>query len=359
MYAVVPAGGSGTRLWPLSRAGHPKFLHALGSDARTLIRATYDRLVPLAGPYRTYVVTGGAHAAGIARELPELPPEQIVVEPAPRDSAPAIGMAAAIIDRRDPGAVMGSFAADHVVGDEAAFRASVRAAAEGAAAGYLMTVGIAATGPETGYGYLRRGGPLAGAGWLVEEFKEKPAREVAEAYLATGRYAWNASMFVWRVDTFLDELRRQQPELHAGLTEIAGAWGGPRQDEVLGAVWPTLPRVTVDHGVMEDAAARGRVGTVAGDFGWHDIGDWDAVTAVRDASAEGNVVLGRPADHLGIDTFDTVVVPGSGRLIATVGVRGLVVVDTDDALLVCSRDRAQEVKSVVAGLSALARDDLR
>lgn len=359
MYAVVPAGGSGTRLWPLSRAARPKFLHQLSGDDRTLIQATYDRLALLAGPDRTYVVTGGSHAAGIARQLPELPAEHIVVEPSPRDSAPAIGLAAAIIARRDPDAIMGSFAADHVVRDEAAFRASVGAAVEGAAAGYLMTIGIAPTGPETGFGYLRRGDLIAGGVYAVEEFKEKPAREVAEAYLATGRYAWNASMFVWRVEVFLAELRRQQPALHDGLIRIADAWGTPRQDETLGQVWATLPKVTVDHGVMEDAAARGRVATVPGDFGWHDIGDWDSLGTVLPASSEGNVVLGPAGDHLGVDTFNSVVAPGSGRLIATLGISGLVVVDTDDAVLVCPRDRAQEVKRIVEELSARGRDALR
>ncbi len=359
MYAVVPAGGSGTRLWPLSRAARPKFLHRLSGGDRSLIQATYDRLAPLAGPDLTYVVTGGSHAAEIARQLPDLPAEHIVIEPAPRDSAPAIGLAAALIARRDPAAVMGSFAADHLVGDEPAFRVSVEAAARGAAAGYLMTIGIAATGPETGYGYLRRGAEISAGVYAVEEFKEKPDREQAAAYLATGRYAWNASMFVWQVGTFLDELRRQQPELHAGLLRIAADWGGPAQEETLGREWPALPKVTVDHGVMEDAAARGRVGTVAGDFGWHDIGDWDTLGTVLPGSAEGNVVVGEADDHLSVDTYDTIVAPGSGRLVATLGVRGLVIVDTDDAVLVSTRDRAQEVRRIVEELPARGRDALR
>jgi mannose-1-phosphate guanylyltransferase len=263
VYAVVPAGGSGTRLWPLSRAAHPKFLHDLTGDGRTLIQATYSRLAPLAGVDRTYVVTGSAHAATIARQLPALPADHLLVEPAPRDSAAAIGLAATLIARRDPGAVMGSFAADHVVRDEAAFLTSVRAAAEVAEHGYLMTVGISPTGPETGYGYLRRGKPIAGgAAYVLKEFKEKPSREQAEAYLAIGHYLWNASMFVWRVDVFIEELKRQQPALHDGLARIADAWASPAQDEALGAIWPTLPRVSVDYAVMEDAAARGRVATV-------------------------------------------------------------------------------------------------
>ncbi|MCA1656109.1 MAG: mannose-1-phosphate guanylyltransferase [Actinobacteria bacterium] len=359
MYAVVPAGGSGTRLWPLSRAAQPKFLHDLTGAGRTLIQATYARLLPLSAPERIYVVTGTAHAAGIARQLPDLPTQNVLVEPAPRDSAPAMGLAAAVIARRDPEAIMGSFASDHVVADETAFQASVSIAAQAAAAGYLMTIGITPTVPETGYGYLRVGAalPVAGA-FSVEQFKEKPTREVAEGYLASGRYAWNASMFLWRVDAFLAELRRQQPVLHAGLTRIAADWGTERQDQTLGTVWPGLPKVTVEHGVMEDAAGRGRVGAVPGDFGWHDVGDWDGLGAVLPPSGADNIVLGERSAHVGVDTAHCVVVPAGGRLLATLGISGLVVVDTDDVVLVCSRERAQDVRELVAALRADGRDAL-
>ncbi|MEP6695461.1 MAG: mannose-1-phosphate guanylyltransferase [Pseudonocardiales bacterium] len=360
MFAVVPAGGSGTRLWPLSRATAPKFLHDLTGAEQTLLQGTYSRLAPLTGPEGIYVVTGGAHAAAVARQLPDLPAGQLLVEPTPRDSAPAIGLAASLIARRDPGAVMGSFAADHLVGDDPAFLAAVRAAAGVAGHGYLVTIGIAPTGPDTGYGYLRCGAPLdaGGPAYVLEEFKEKPAVEVAQAYLATGRYLWNASMFLWRVDVFLDELLRQQPALHAGLAAITDAWGGPAHDEVLGAIWPTLPKVSVDYAVMEGAAARGRVATVPGDFGWHDIGDWDTLGVVLPPSGEGNVLLGPANRILALDTRDTVIAAGSGRLVATLGVHDLVVVDTDDALLVCRRDRAQDVRAVVAALRGSGRDDL-
>jgi len=360
VYAVVPAGGSGTRLWPLSRAGKPKFLLDLAGTGRTLIQATYDRLAPLAGPDRLYVVTGGAHAAAIARQLPELPAEHLLVEPAPRDSAPAIGLAAALIAKRDPDAIMGSFAADHVVRNDALFRSTVDQAARAAAAGYLVTIGITADRPDTGYGYLRRGAVLAeGPGFLVEEFKEKPALDVAQAYLDTGRYLWNASIFLWRAQLFLDELQAQQPVLYDGLQQIAAAWGTPAQDGTLGAIWPGLPRVTVDEGVMEDAAARGRVATVPGDFGWHDVGDWDTLAGVLPASADGNVVVGARGDYLGVDTTDCVVVPRPGRLLATLGLHGLVLVDTDDAVLVCPRSRAQDVRLLVEALRVQGRDALR
>ena len=360
MYVVIPAGGSGTRLWPLSRAAHPKFLHALTGGERSLIQTTIDRLAPLAPPERTFIVTGGAHAAAIARQLPDLPDGNILVEPAPRDSAPAIGLAAAIIHARDPEAIMGSFASDHLVHDEEAFRDAVRAAAAAAREGYLVTIGITPTAPETGYGYIRQGEPLDTGGptttaYRVEQFKEKPSRAVAKRYLASGQYLWNASMFVWRTATLLDELERQLPELHAGLTRIAADWDTPRQGETLGTVWSTLPKVTIDHGIMEGAR---RVATVPGRFGWNDVGDWDTLATVLPAGDGGNVVLGGgdAGHHLAIDTQRSLIAPASGRIIATLGLRDVIVVDTEDAVLVCPRNRAQDVRQLVEALREQGRD---
>ncbi|MGN6565690.1 MAG: mannose-1-phosphate guanylyltransferase [Thermomicrobiales bacterium] len=358
MYVVIPAGGSGTRLWPLSRAAYPKFLHPLTGDSRSLIQTTVDRLAALAPPERTFIVTGGAHVAPIARQLPDLPAENILVEPSPRDSAAAIGLAAAIIAHRDPQAILGSFHADHLVRDEEAFRDAVRIASRVAEQDYLLTVGVTPTGPETGYGYIRQGAALDKTGaYRVEEFKEKPSRAVAEEYLASGRYLWNAGMFVWRCAALLAELERQQPALHAGLSRIAAAWDTEDRDEVLGIVWPTLPKVPIDTAVMEGAAAAGLVGTVPGRFGWNDVGDWDTLAAVLADSASGNVVLGEDnSQHVAIDTHGSIVVPASGRIVATLGVHDIVVVDTEDAVLVCPRDRAQDVRRLVDALKAQGRD---
>ncbi|MGC4894800.1 mannose-1-phosphate guanylyltransferase [Micromonospora sp. DT31] len=360
-YAVIPAGGSGTRLWPLSRAGHPKFLHPLTGTTDSLLQATVDRLSPLTTPERTLVVTGAAHAAAVARQLAGLPEENILVEPSPRDSCAAIALAAAVIAERTPEAVMGSFAADHLIGDPARLVEVVRQAIRGAEQGLLMTVGITPTRPETGYGYLETGEPVDGDPLRpVREFKEKPDAEVAEVYVRSGRHLWNASMFVWRVDVFLAELARQQPALHAGITAIAAAWGTPEQDDVLGTVWPTLPRISVDYAVMEGAATAGRVATVPGDFGWNDIGDFHTLGEVLPADDAGNVVLGGEAKPgvLLHDTTGTVVVPHSGRFVATVGVHDLIVVDTPDALLVCPRARAQDVKKVVDQLKERGEEGL-
>ncbi|UQU63937.1 mannose-1-phosphate guanylyltransferase [Couchioplanes caeruleus] len=352
LYAVIPAGGSGTRLWPLSRAGHPKFLHPLTGTDDSLLQATVQRLLPLADPSQVYVVTGVAHAAAVSRQLAAVPEENILVEPSPRDSCAAIALAAAVIARREPEAVMGSFAADHLIADGERFIGVIEQAMAGARQGLLMTLGITPTRPETGYGYVQCGGPVGeGAVLAVEEFKEKPSYEVAESYVKSGNYLWNAGMFVWRVDVFLAELARQQPQLHAGISRIAQAWESASREEVLGEVWQTLPRISVDYAVMEGAAAVGRVGTVPGDFGWNDVGDFHTLGEVLAADAAGNVIVGHhEVEKPGVilrETENLVVVPNSGRLVAALGVRDLIVVDTPDAVLVCPRDRAQEVKSIV------------
>ncbi|WP_433793523.1 mannose-1-phosphate guanylyltransferase [Actinoplanes sp. CA-252034] len=361
LYGVVLAGGTGTRLWPLSRAGHPKFLHPLTGTEASLLQATVDRLDTLTSPDRVFVVTGVAHAAAVSRQLAAMPEENVLVEPSPRDSCAAIALAAAVIARRDPEAIMGSFASDHLIADKEAFAAVIRQAMTGARQGLLMTLGITPTRPETGYGYLQCG-PAVGDGPLlkVEEFKEKPSYDVAESYVKSGNYLWNAGMFVWRVDTFLAELHRQQPQLAAGVSRIASAWGTADQEEVMGDVWPTLPKISVDYAVMEGAAAVGRVGTVPGDFGWNDVGDFHTLGEVLTADGAGNVVVGqdnggeRPTVLLR-DTEGLVVVPSSGRLVAAMGVRDLVIVDTPDAVLVCPRERAQEVKQLVDHLKELGQ----
>jgi mannose-1-phosphate guanylyltransferase len=356
VYTVIPAGGSGTRLWPLSRATNPKFLHSLTGTMATLLQATVQRLTPLAPIERTFVVTGVAHAAAVARQLPNLPGANIVVEPSPKDSCAAIALAAAIIARQDPTAVMGSFAADHLVHDVDRFHQVVRVALEGAKDGFLMTVGITPTHPETGYGYLQCGDLLGAVNGdairQVAKFTEKPPWEVAEAYLQSGQYLWNASMFIWQVDAFLAELKRQQPELYTGLTSIAAAWSTPDQDRVLGEIWPELPKISVDVAVMEGAAAAGKVATVPGDFGWNDVGDYHSLGDLLPDDGHRNVVVnsgpgGQKPDILMLDSRGVVVVPHSGRLIAALGLQDMIIVDTADAVLVCPRDRAQEVKRFV------------
>jgi mannose-1-phosphate guanylyltransferase len=353
LHAVIPAGGSGTRLWPLSRADHPKFLLPLTGSTASLLQATVQRLAGLVAPERTLIVTGRPHAAAVAAQLPGLPAENILAEPSPRDSCAAIGLAAAVIARRDPDAVMGSFAADHLVGDVDRFAATIREAVGGAEEGWLMTVGMKPTRPETGFGYVQHGGELDGPIRRVLRFKEKPDHELAVRFVESGDYLWNASMFVWRVDVFLAELARQQPELHDGLVRIAAVWDGPEREAVLEQVWPELPRIAVDYAVMEGAAEQGKVATVPADFGWSDVGDFRNLGDLLPADEQGNVVVAGdkangsgPEAVLVRDSSGSVVIARGHRLVSTLGLKDIIVVDTPDALLVCARDRAQDVKQI-------------
>jgi mannose-1-phosphate guanylyltransferase len=361
LHAVIPAGGSGTRLWPLSRAGHPKFLLQLTGGRESLLQATVSRLAPLVPPERVLVVTGQTHAAAVAAQLPGLPAANILAEPSPRDSCAAIALAAAVIAQRDPDAVMGSFAADHLVRDDDRFTETIRAAVAGAEQGWLMTVGMTPTRPETGFGYLHCGDEIDGGPVrAVRQFKEKPTEDVAAKFVDSGEYLWNASMFVWRVDAFLAELARQQPELHDGVVRIAAAWDGAGRSAVLTDLWPTLPKIAVDYAVMEDAAARGRVATVPADFGWADVGDFRNLGELLNADERGNVVVttsdATPRPVLS-DTGGSVVATEDGRLVALLGLQDVIVIDTPDALLVCARDRAQDVKQLVDELKAAGATD--
>jgi mannose-1-phosphate guanylyltransferase len=349
LHLVVPAGGSGTRLWPVSRAANPKFLHPLTGTDRSLLQATYDRLVPLASPDRVHIVTGTAHATSVARQLPELPERNILVEPLARDSCAAIALAAAVIEKRSPGAVMASFAADHLIKDTHAFADTVTQAVAGARDGLLMTIGITPTGPETGYGYLRLGDRReAEAVRPVLEFKEKPSLDVAISYLESGQYLWNASMFVWRTEVFLAELGARRPDVLDPIRTIADAWDTPDRERVLGELWPTVPKVAVEYAVMEPAAEEGKVATVPGDFGWSDIGDFETLGTLLATDVDGARVVdtGDTPPVVTVDSSGLIVMPSGGRLVATLGVRDLIVVDTPDAVLVCRRDRAQDIKKL-------------
>jgi mannose-1-phosphate guanylyltransferase len=341
-WAVIPAGGAGTRLWPLSRQGSPKFLHDLTGGGRSLIQATYDRLAPLAAD-RMLVITGQAHRDAVAGQLPELGADAVVAEPSARDSMAAIGLAAALLEARDPKAVMGSFAADHVITETEAFRAATETAVEAARAGWLVTIGMEPTHPATGFGYINVGDALDGVAgaFAVREFVEKPSAEVAAAYVEAG-YRWNAGMFVARPGVLLDLLGEQDPDFAAALRGIAA------DPSTLADVWPTLPRIAVDHAVAEPAAAAGRVAVVPGTFGWDDIGDFASLQTLL-VGDDPVTVLGDAGLVRSVDA-DGLVVPHGGRMVAVVGLRDVVVVDTGDALLVTTLERAQDVKAIVAAL---------
>ncbi|MDF1606359.1 mannose-1-phosphate guanylyltransferase [Nocardioides sp. YIM 152315] len=351
-WAVIPAGGAGTRLWPLSRSSAPKFLHDLRGHGRTLLQETRDRLAPLADD-RIMVVTGEAHREAVVDQLPEVAAGSVVAEPSPRDSMAAIGLAAALLERSDPDAVMGSFAADHVIADAAAFEEAVRRAVAVARDDWLATLGIAPTFPSSAFGYIHVGDPLPGhegaAG--VREFVEKPSAATAEGYLATGRYRWNAGMFVVRPRVLLDLLGEWHPGFAADLRAIAA------DPDRLPELWPGLPRIALDHAVAEPAADAGRVAVVPSSFPWEDIGDFDALAALLGADGTGGTVLGDAAQVLTVESTG-LVVPAGQRVVAVVGLDDVVVVDTPDALLVTTRARAQDVKQVVAALKESGRTHL-
>ncbi|MFD1504383.1 mannose-1-phosphate guanylyltransferase [Georgenia yuyongxinii] len=362
LHAIVPAGGAGTRLWPLSRRAAPKFLLDLTGSGRTLLQETFDRLQPLAGGAVT-VVTGTAHAEAVRAQLPDLGAEDVLAEPSPRDSMAAIGLAAAVLARRHGDVVVGSFAADHVVRDGAAFEKAVREAVTVAHAGYVVTIGIEPDHPSSAFGYIHAGEPIeelpdgaAPTARAVRGFTEKPDATTAAAYLATGEYRWNAGMFVVRARVLLDHLAVERPAMHAGLTEIADAWDSPARDEVLRRVWPELEKVAIDHAIAEPVAARGGVAVVPATMGWDDVGDFASLAGL--VPETGHVrVLGDAADVLTLGADGTLVIPAGGRTVAVLGIRDAVVVDTPDALLVTTRAHAQQVKQVVENLGD--RDDLR
>ena len=353
-WAVVPAGGAGTRLWPLSRSSSPKFLRDLTGTGRSLLQGTWDRLAPLVDD-RFLVVTGQAHREAVRAQLPEVDDECIVAEPSARDSMAAIGLAAAMLELRDPNAVMGSFAADHVIADPVAFAAAVAVAVAVARDGWLVTLGIDPTFPSAAFGYIHLGDDLPGhpGAFAVQEFVEKPSVDVAQRYLSTGRYRWNAGMFVVRPSVLLDLLAEQDAGFAAALRAIAAA------PETLADAWTSLPKIALDHAVAEPAAAAGKVVVVPASIGWDDIGDFDSLATLLEdeRSAATTTVLG-DAGLVRAISATGLVVPAGGKMIAVIGLDDVVVIDTPDALLVTTRARAQDVKQIVADLKETGHVDL-
>lgn len=344
-YAVIMAGGGGTRLWPLSRQHLPKqSLQLLGE--RTMFQIAVERLAPLFPPERILVVTNAKYAVELGAQCPQLPTDNFVVEPAPRNTAPAIALSALAVRRRDSNGRMACLTADHFIGDEARFRAVLAAAAQAAEQGHLVTLGITPTFPSTGYGYIQRGQPLgAFAGFEVfraVRFKEKPQRSTAEAMLADGQHAWNSGMFIWRVDRILEEYARQLPEFYRHLLAMDA---DPAQ---LPTLWPQAPNTSIDFGIMESAEDVAVI--PAEGLGWSDIGSWESLLDVLPPDADGNVVIG--IEHLGVGSRGTLIHGGSSphKLIATIGVENLVIVDTGDALLICPREKSQDVRAIVEAL---------
>ncbi|MDR3107114.1 MAG: mannose-1-phosphate guanylyltransferase [Bifidobacteriaceae bacterium] len=357
-FVVIPAGGAGKRLWPLSRPDRPKFLLDLTGAGRTLIQQTWDRLAPLAGDGQVEVVTGRDHAAAVAAQLPGLTPANLIVEPGPRDSMPAIALAAAITRRRHGDVVLGSFAADHIIHGQERFARAVELAYLAAQEGFIATIGIQPSGPSTAYGYIKAGRPLGLVGapelGLVEAFKEKPDRATARAYLESGGYRWNAGMFVFKVNLLLDQLARLHPRLADGIGQIAEAWDSGERDEVAQEVWPQITGIAFDHAMAEPVAGEGGLATAPGDFAWSDVGDFASLADLLEPGPDGarRLILDGGPEPLLIDAPGTLAVSAAGRTVAVLGLPEAVVVDTPGAVLVTTRDRAQDVKALVEALSA-------
>ena len=343
---VIRAGGIGTRLWPLSRKGRPKQFQALAGRG-TMLQETFSRIAPVVGPEDVWVSTGPEMAGLVREQLPVLPEGHLIVEPALRNTGPAVALECALLEARWPGCTVASLGSDHYVGRPDDFRRLLSAAAQAAEEypEYLYLIGVRPTRPETGYGYVGKGGELCRVGeetvWRVTEFTEKPDLERARRYTESGRYLWNANMFVWKARTVLDLFARHAPEIHRRLQPIAEAAASGDWQAAVEREYPAMPSIAVDHAIIEPAA---HVAALEGDLNWGDVGSWAALADVLEADEEGHLLSGRV---VAVDGRNLIVRGAAEKLIALVGVEDLVVVDTEDALLVCRRDQAQRVREIV------------
>lgn len=352
MFALILAGGAGTRLWPGSRAAMPKQLLKL-SGHKTMMQATVDRILPLVSPEHIFVATNREYGPLIKQQVPSLPVENIIEEPSGKNTGPCIGLAALHMERLDPGAIMASLHADHFIADEEEFRQSLLAAAEVARQGYLVTLGIQPDKPETGYGYIKRAGRLGEYNqrevYTVDQFLEKPDLATAQRFLESGEYYWNSGIFIWQLSTLRQSFQQCMPQFYQQLDQLGQAVASGRSIE---PIWEQIAPESIDVGIMERAE---KVAVVPVDMGWNDVGSWAAIYDINNQDENNNVVL--DGEHIGFETKGTLI-QGSKRLIATIGLENVVIVDTDDALLICTKDKAQDVKQIVNWLKDNKRTDL-
>ena len=343
--ALIMAGGRGERFWPKSRMNLPKQFLSLTGDGKTMIQLTVERIAPLVDIQDVYIATNESYRHLVLEQLPDLPEENILCEPVGRNTAPCIGLGAAHISKKYGDALMMVLPSDHLIKYEPIFRQTLQDACRVAEQGEnLVTLGITPDEPETGYGYIKFNPNVTlERACAVERFVEKPNLEKAKEYLASQEYLWNSGMFIWKVSTILNNIKAYLPEMYEGLETIKAAIGTEAQESVLKATFPGLQSVSVDYGIMEKAQ---NIYTLAGTFGWDDVGSWLAVGRIQKTNEFGNVVSG---SVVSVNTRNCIIQGGS-KLIATVGLSDIVVVDTEDALLVCNKENAGEIKKVLESL---------
>jgi mannose-1-phosphate guanylyltransferase len=349
-YAVIMAGGGGTRLWPLSRQANPKQMTRLFND-RTMFQVSVDRLEGLFPPERICVVTIEEQARKLRALCPEIPSDNFILEPEPKNTASVVGLAAVALQKRNPNAVMAILTADHYIGNVAQFHRLLRNAYQVAGQEFLVTLGIQPTFPSTGYGYIQIGGKVSEIDGIsahnVLKFLEKPNPDLAQQLYESGNFAWNSGMFVWKADQIIVELARQMPDLYAGLQLISRSWSTPERETIIRSVWSDLRPISIDYGVMEGAE---NVAVIpAKDLGWSDVGSWESLYEVLTPNEEGNII--HNAEHMGLDSYNLLVFgDDSKRLVVTIGVQDLVIVDTGDVLMICKRENSQRVRQIVQQL---------
>ncbi len=354
MYALILAGGIGSRLWPRSRQNMPKQLLDIVAK-NTMLQETFVRISPLIPADNVFVVTNDTYAPIVREQIPVLPKANVVNEPAGHGTAPCIGLSALYLKRLAPEGVMVSLHADHLIEDAPAFRRALQVAAKVAEEDYLVTLGIEPDQPDISYGYIQRGQPLTTVDdhqvYRVEKFTEKPDEATARQFLESGQYYWNSGIFVWKISVILREIELYLPHLYEKLMIIDRAIGTPDERQMLEEVWNTVENETIDVGIMEKAR---EVAVIPINIGWSDVGSWATLTDILPRDREDNVVVG--GEHIGVDTTGSLLY-GTKRLIATVGLKDMIVVDTDDVVLVCPKDRAQDVKDLVTKLRMVNKDE--
>ena len=350
--ALIMAGGRGERFWPRSRKSLPKQFLSLTDDGKTMIQLTVERILPLVKMEDIYIATNKNYKDLVRSQLPGIPEENILCEPVGRNTAPCIGLGAAHIGKKYENALMLVLPSDHLIKFNNMFLSALREACRVAMEDdNLVTLGITPTYPETGYGYIKfNPQKTLGGAYQVERFVEKPTLEVAKEYLETEEYLWNSGMFIWKLSSIWKNMEKYMPEAYAGLQSIGAAIGTPEEEEVLEREFAALPSVSIDYGIMEKAQ---HIYTIPGTFGWDDVGSWLAVERIKKTNEDGNVVNG---NVITIDTHNCIV-QGTNKLIAAVGLRDLIIVDTEDAILICEKHRAGDIRKVTENLKICNRDE--